>query len=303
LSNIWIEAEGVCKSFEGQTVLRDVSFTVNRGEIVGLLGPNGSGKTTMIRLLNGVIEPDSGRMAVGGYDPVSEGTPVRRMSGILTEGAGLYHEMSGLENLRFFAQLYGVSDEARIASLLEQFDLAEHQHKSAGTYSTGMKKRLGMAKALLHRPALLFLDEPTNGLDPEGIRMVMRYLKELNEREGTTIFLCSHVLHQIETVCHSYLFMEKGRIMEAGTQKEIERKYMKTIDVRVETGLTPAGPEFAGFPVRRESSDSLLFTLPSKDDIPALLRAILEQSWVHTTEIMNRDLESLYFRVRGEQIG
>lgn len=296
----FVRAEGVSKSFAGQRVLEDVSFTVPQGEIVGLLGPNGSGKTTMIRLLNGVINPDQGSLRVMGHDPLREGDNIRQMSGILTEGAGLYHEMSALENLRFFAKLYGVRDGQRIGELLDQFELTAHQHKPVGTYSTGMKKRLGLAKALLHRPKLLFLDEPTNGLDPEGIQMVMRFIKELNRTEGTTILLCSHVLHQIESICDRYVFMEYGRVIEQGTIEEIEAKYMKETKLRVETGWRVEGASFQGYPVRAVEAGFVEFTLPSKTVIPGLLQALLQEAPVYSAEITNRDLESLYFEVRGK---
>jgi ABC-2 type transport system ATP-binding protein len=300
MSQPYIAVEHVSKRFGTQQVLHDMNFNVRQGEIVGLLGPNGSGKTTMIRLLNGVILPDSGSIRVGAHNPVVDGDPIRRKSGILTEGAGLYHELSGLENLEFFAKLHGVNDKQRLLDLLEQFDLTAHMHKLAGTYSTGMKKRLGLAKALLHRPELLFLDEPTNGLDPEGIQLVMKYIRELNRREGTTILLCSHVLHQIQEVCHAYIFMESGRVIEQGSNAEIERKYVTETILRVETGLTPAGETFAGLPVQRVGAQTLQFSLPNKDAITGLLQAILRESWVHEAVITNRDLEALYFKVRGE---
>ncbi|MGB8955893.1 MAG: ABC transporter ATP-binding protein [Tumebacillaceae bacterium] len=296
----FIEAKGVSKSFHSQQVLSNVSFTVPEGEIVGLLGPNGSGKTTVIRLLNGVINPDGGTLRVGGHDPRENGDAIRRISGILTEGAGMYHEMSGVANLRFFAKLYGVPDEQRIAELLEQFDLTEHQHKAVGTYSTGMKKRLGLAKALLHRPKILFLDEPTNGLDPEGIQMVMKYIKELNRREGTTILLCSHVLHQIESVCDRYVFMEFGRIIEQGTMEEIEAKYMREIELCVETDLRVVGDAYQGYTMRAIDPQRVQFTLPNKQVIPQLLQDLLKEASVYSAEITNRDLESLYFQVRGK---
>lgn len=300
----FISVSQISKTYNQQRVLEDMNFTIQEGEIVGLLGPNGSGKTTMVRLLNGVILPDHGAIRVGGFNPFEEqeGTAVRQMSGILTEGAGMYHEMSGLENLRFFAKLYNVQDsERRIAHLLEQFDLTQHQDKTVGTYSTGMKKRVGLAKALLHKPKMLFLDEPTNGLDPEGIQLVMHYIKKVNQEEGTTILLCSHVLHQIESVCHRYLFLQNGRVVEQGTLQEIESKYMRDTELQVETGLLVNSETFMGFPVRRVAANRLLFTLPNKEAISELLRAILKESWVHSAEIVNRDLEALYFQVRKEQ--
>lgn len=295
----FIEVNNVSKSFDSQKVLQEMNFTVKQGEIVGLLGPNGSGKTTMIRLLNGVITPDNGSMSVGGYNPVLDGGPIRNMSGIVTEGAGLYHELSGVENLIFFAKLYGVKNDNRIMKLLDQFDLMKHKDKPVGTYSTGMKKRLGLAKALLHEPHLLFLDEPTNGLDPEGIQMVTHYLKKINKEQGTTVLLCSHVLHQVENLCHSYIFMEHGRVIMQGYKQDIEAQFLKEIVLRVETGLQVVGDYYLGYPVKQIEPQILQFTLKAKDQIPDLLRQILSNSWIYSTEIMNRDLESLYFQVRG----
>lgn len=296
-----ITVEGIRKSFQQQIVLDQMNFTVKQGDIVGLLGPNGSGKTTMIRLLNGVIFPDSGRMSVGGYDPVHEGNPIRQMSGIVTEGAGFYHEMSGLQNLKFFAEIYSVPlPEARIKDLLERFGLAEHQDKAVGQYSTGMKKRLGLAKALLHQPSILFLDEPTNGLDPEGIQSVLEFLKELNQEQGTTILLCSHVLHQMERVCDQYVFMSKGQVIAQGTQRELEQRYLGTIKLKVETNLHIVGQQYQGYPVERLDDHELLFTLGSREEIPTLLQKILSEASVFETKITNRDLESLYFQVRGK---
>jgi len=149
-----IELSHVSKGFAGRPVLTDLSFHVGRGEIVGFIGPNGSGKTTTVRLLNGVIDPDGGRIRVGGYEPRHDGEAVRTLSGILTESAGLYPNLTGRANLRFFADLYGVPEAGRPDALLEEFGLADAADRKVGAYSTGMKKRLGMAKALLHRPAV-----------------------------------------------------------------------------------------------------------------------------------------------------
>jgi ABC-2 type transport system ATP-binding protein len=296
---MFIEVKELRKSFEKQLALENVSFHVQQGETVGLLGPNGSGKTTIIRLLNGVIDPDGGEMRIGEWNPVENGHDIRRMSGILTEGAGLYYELSGLENLLFFARLYRSYDVNRIRQLLEEFQLDEHQHKKVGTYSTGMKRRLGMIKALLHRPSLLFLDEPTNGLDPEGIHLVMRYIKKLSEQEGTTVLLCSHILHQMETVCDIYLFLEKGRILERGTKEELEERHIRDVVLKVETELSIQETQYAGYQYERIGERRIRFRLPNKNAITSLIQALSQETWVHHVEIENRDLESLYFAIRG----
>ena len=293
-----ITVTNVHKRFGSQSVLSGMNFSVEKGSIVGLLGPNGSGKTTMIRLLNGVIQPEQGTMEINGFSPTTEGNMIRQMSGIVTEGAGLYHEMSGTDNLLFFSEIYGVrKGRERVDELLKEFDLYDHRRKQVGTYSTGMKKRLALAKALLHKPKILFLDEPTNGLDPDGIRDVLGYLARLNKNEQTTIVICSHVLQQLEDICHSYVFMEGGRVLAAGTRQQLEDDFLTDVMLRVETGLKLNDTSYFGHPVERISETSLLFTLSSKGEISPLLREILKETWIHSTIIENGSLESIYFEV------
>jgi len=293
-----IELNQVTKGFGGRTVLKDLSFSVARGEILGFVGPNGAGKTTTIRLMNGVITPDGGEIRVAGYDPVHDGDQIRRMSGILTESAGFYPHMTGLDNLRFFADLYGVTERRRPEDLLEAFGLGPSAHQKVGTYSTGMKKRLGLAKALLHRPEILFLDEPTSGLDPDGIRMVLRYIADLNQREGCTVIICSHLLQQLETVCHRYVFLDGGRVVEQGTLAELEARYKPTVTLVMETDLAVSGEQYAGLPLTRLGPGKLAFTLPGREAIPDLVRAVAHQADVFSVTPVGQDLESLYFAIR-----
>jgi ABC-2 type transport system ATP-binding protein len=300
-----IQVEGLNKAFGGKPILRDVSFEVQEGAITGLLGPNGSGKTTIIRLLCGVIDSDGGRVRVAGLDPRRQGDDIRRKVGIVTESASLYHDRSALDNLRFFGRIYGTEKEdgVRAERLLKQFDMWEHRDQKVGSFSTGMKKRVSLAKALLHRPKLLFLDEPTNGLDPEGIRLVMGYLKSVAQEENVTILICSHVLQQLETVCTDYLFIHQGRIVEQGTPEALERKYLQSVELLVETNVKPDHPELyqGQYPYRHEGEDRLMFTLRGKDEISPLLRQLLAEGWVHSCEIVNRSLETLYFQIGGER--
>lgn len=297
----YIKLRDVSKSFGNHTVLRNLTFHVQQGEILGLLGPNGSGKTTIIRLLNGLLSREAGEVSVNGLDPLIDGDTIRAMSGTLTEEAGLYEHLSGIDNLTFFAELYGIGDRMRIATLLDQFDLTAHQHKKVGTYSTGMKKRLGLAKVLLHEPDLLFLDEPTNGLDPDGIQTVLRYIGDLNREYGTTVVICSHILYQLESLCHRYVLIEQGNVIEEGTLSQIEAKHLQEIKLRVETSFQSTTPSFAGHRYERLSEEHILFTLPNKSAIPPLIQQLSTEAAVYSAEIINRDLETLYFRARRKQ--
>nr|WP_277753218.1 ABC transporter ATP-binding protein [Metabacillus mangrovi] len=199
--------------------------------------------------------------------------------------------MSGLDNLKFFAELYKVKDQEQIPRLLKLFDMEEYQHRPAGQYSTGMKKRLALAKALLHKPQLLFLDEPTNGLDPDGIRMVLLYLKKYNEETGTTIIICSHVLHQLEPICDSFAFMENQTVAEQGTLAELTEKYIPELSVIVETDYETEYTERAG-------AGKIRMKVSSKNEIPGLLRNILNTHAVYSVQIENTGAETVYFKIR-----
>lgn len=298
-----VSMEKVNKAFlPGVRVIDNLSFSVQKGEIIGILGPNGAGKTTTIRLLKGVIYPDAGEIRVAGFDPVAAGDEVRKRCGVLTESAGLYEHMTARENLLFFAELYGVTEPVQQAErLLAEFGLAEAARKKVGTFSTGMKKRLGIAKALLHNPEILFLDEPTTGLDPEGSRDLLNYITELNREYRVTILLATHLLKQVQDFGHRFLFIEKGRLLESGSFAELEAKYLREITLKVETGLAVPGDEFAGFPVVKKDHGYLWFRLENKDAVPRLLEKVLAVAPVYSAVITGRDLETIYFKIREEK--
>ena len=294
-----IQLEGVTKAFKDTVVITDLSFSISRGEIVGLLGPNGSGKTTTVRLINGVLAPSNGSIHVFEQDPMDESTDVRARTGVLTESAGLYGEMSAEQNLAFFARIYGVSHpESRIRELLRQFGLEEHRNQKVETFSTGMKKRLGIAKALIHRPEVLFLDEPTSGLDPEASRDLLGYIRELNEKDNVTVVLATHLLKEVQDLCHRFLFLHEGQLIETGTLRELADKYMQTFKVRVETDLMLETSNYHGYRLDCMEPGFLTFIVETKEQVPMLLRRLLQDAPIYSAEILGRDLETLYFNVR-----
>lgn len=298
-----IIAKDVEKSFGVQPILNKISFSINRGEIVGLVGPNGSGKTTLIRLLNGVIAPDQGSIIIDEKNPIQDGNAIRARCGTLTEEAGLYEELTAYQNLLFFSKLYHVENSSRIEKLLKQLYLDKDQHKKVGTFSTGMKKRLQLAKVLLHQPEFLFLDEPTNGLDPEGIHLIMQVVRHLNQHHHTTILICSHILSQLEYLCDRYLFIEKGIIIEQGSQKELADRYLKQIQLRVETTYTHPENRIETYVYEPISADEILFTLNNKKEISQVLSLLTQVAEVFSAEVINRDLETLYFEVKKKSYG
>ncbi|KLU53282.1 hypothetical protein EL84_13225 [Paenibacillus sp. VT-400] len=294
-----IEVRNISKQFKVHQALHDVSFTVKQGSVTGLIGPNGSGKTTLIRIMNGVLGASSGQVTINGLDAACEAEKVLAMCGTLTEQSGLYENMSGRDNLTFFADVFGLKHaKKRIDELVNLFELQDYQHRKVGTYSTGMKKRLGLARVLLHRPSILFLDEPTNGLDPDGIQMVLRIIRQLNKEEKMTILVSSHVLSQLSAVCDHYIFMEKGRIVEEGTEQEIVSRYLSTPKLEVEADMPDGWHTATDYTREIIFAHQAVFQLTSREDIPLLLRQLTEHGQVYQARITGSDLESIYFAIR-----
>jgi ABC-2 type transport system ATP-binding protein len=223
-----IETVGLVKRFGSLAAVDGLSFEVETGEIFGLLGPNGSGKTTTIRMLSCLIAPTEGQASVGGHDIRRDPLRVRETVGVLTENPSLYERLTAYENMEFFARAYGVADEAaraaRIREVLEFFELWERRGERVGTYSKGMKQKLAIARAIVHSPEVLFLDEPTAGLDPKASKDIRDMMERLSRQEKHTILLCTHNLEDAERLCHHVMIINKGRNIVAGTTEELRRK-------------------------------------------------------------------------------
>jgi len=223
-----IEAEGLTKSFNSLIAVDHLTFKVKEGEVFGLLGPNGAGKTTTIRLLACLISPSEGVARVGRYDISQHPLKIREIVGILTENPSLYERLTAQENMDFFAEAYGLTNEKekrdRIKELLEFFDLWERRNDKVGTFSKGMKQKLAIARALVHNPPILFLDEPTAGLDPESAKEVRELMKILSRREKHTILLCTHHLEDAERLCHRVMIINRGKNIVLGTPDELRNR-------------------------------------------------------------------------------
>ncbi len=204
-----------------------LNMEVYEGETFGLLGPNGAGKTTTVRLLNCIIKPTRGTAKVAGYDILKEPDDVKRTTGLLAESPGLYEKLSAYEFLEFMAALYDVPGEIvpeRIENLLQLFGLQERRDHLLEGYSRGMKQKVLLAAALVHDPPMLFLDEPTSTLDPRAALMVKDLIKELADRAGKTIFICSHMLPVVQELCDRIGIIDQGQLVAVGTVEEILSK-------------------------------------------------------------------------------
>ena len=219
-TELMIEARDLRRSFKEKEAVAGISFTVRRGEIFGLLGPNGAGKTTTIRMLTGQIDPSSGSASVAGCDVVKQRAQLKRCIGVVFEEQNLYERLSARNNLRFSCWLYGLP-ESRADEVLELVRLHERAADRVNTFSNGMRQRLMIARALLHRPPVLFLDEPSRGLDPIAAREVRQAIKQLCE-EGMTILLTTHLMEEADHLCHRVAFIVNGRLVANDTPRNLK---------------------------------------------------------------------------------
>jgi ABC-2 type transport system ATP-binding protein len=222
-----IRVEHLVKRYGDLVAVDDVSFTVNRGEIFGFLGPNGAGKTTTIKMLTTLLKPTSGSVEVDGLDPVRHAVDVRRRFGIVFQDPSLDQELTAAENLQLHASLYGVprSDRGRrIEDLLKTFELWDRRDSVVKQFSGGMRRRLEIARGLLHTPKILFLDEPTLGLDPQTRKQLWTLVQQLNDRERLTIFLTTHYMDEAERVAHRIAILDHGRIVAVGSASDLKQQ-------------------------------------------------------------------------------
>ena len=290
-----VELHNLSKTYPGgKQAVQNVSLELEPGEVFGFLGPNGAGKTTTVKLLNGMLTPTEGICRVLGSDPALEPEKVHAVSGVVTEHARMYENLTGLENLVFYAELYGISaDEAarRSESLLKEMELEEAKDRKLAAWSTGMRQRLSLARALIHRPKILFLDEPTSGLDPESAQNVNRMIREMAENSGITVFLCTHQLRYAQEICTRYGLIEEGRLLAEGTLDELRSETFSRITLQIRAGSMP--PEM-GF--RQIGAQEYEASIRSEDEIPEIVRRIAAAGGdIYKVEARQPDLEDIYF--------
>jgi ABC-2 type transport system ATP-binding protein len=272
-----------------------VSLTVRRGEVYGFLGPNGAGKTTTLRMLLGLVRPTSGAAAVLGQRP---GTPeALRRVGSLVETPGFYPYLSGRENLRVLAR-YRALDEVAVEAALTQVDLTSRAHDRYRSYSLGMRQRLGVAAALLGRPDLLILDEPTNGLDPAGMADMRDLIRAL-AAEGQTIMLSSHLLGEVEQICDRVGVVARGRLLVEGTVDQLRGDANLVVRVDPLAAAVPVAAQVVGS-AHVSAVDGVLRIAAAPSRAPDLVRAMVAAGLdVHEVVAKDRSLEDVFFAVTG----
>ncbi len=307
-----IAVSGLIRRFGDVVAVDGLTLEIYPGEVFGLLGHNGAGKTTTVRLLNGLLAPDSGSARVLGQVPLHDGPVLRRRTGVLTETPSLDERLTGRENLEIYAELYGVPRSevpGRIESLLEGFELTHRADEKAGDYSKGMKQRLALARALLHEPDILFLDEPTSGLDPVGARRVHELISQLSQEQHRTVLLCTHNLAEAQKLCGRVAVLEHGRLVALGTPAELARRLGRSQRLEIDVAPEQVPGALAVLEARFGAIESppengmILVTGADRERIPALV-AELVGAGIRIYGITPRvpSLEDVYFALHGEEV-
>jgi len=289
-----ITAEGLSKTFDEGTVAVDgIRFSLDKGEIFGFLGPNGAGKTTTVKLLCGMLTPSGGKCRVLEIDPTKNPEQLHKKVGVVTEHAQMYDHMTALENLQTYGALFDMSRSEcteRAKLLLHRLELSDVMDRKLAAYSTGMRQRLSLARALLHRPQILFLDEPTSGLDPESAQNVNFLIRE-QAAEGTTVFLCTHQLRYAQEICTTYGLMNKGHLFAAGNITELRSMVCQNTKLRIKASCMPNDIAY------RKVGDNIYdVDVAAEHDIPLIVKKIVEGGGdlYHVSEEL-MSLEEIYF--------
>ena len=297
-----IETQDLSKKFDDFTAVDGVSLEINAGEVLALLGPNGAGKTTTVRMLTSILQPSRGWAKVGGYDVVKNPSDVRATVGVLTEQHGLYGRMPVDDYLDFFGQLYGLKSsyrKERIEHLLEKFGLADARQRKIAEYSKGMRQKLALARALLHDPKILLLDEPTSAMDPASARLVRESILDLRSGKRT-IVICTHNLGEAELLADQIAIIRKGKIIVRGSPAELKLMLLGSEEYILKlagplNGI-PALPN--GVHILSQGKDWIQYRTETPEEInPYILRSFLDNEYaVVSLQEIPRSLEDVYLQ-------
>jgi len=303
-----IEVHQLTRKFGELTAVNDLSLEVAAGEVLGLLGPNGAGKTTTIRLLAGIIAPTSGHAVVAGWRSDADAETLHRVIGLLTERPGFYHRLSARRNLEFFGGFYpGIALDLQVEKHLRAVGLWERREDKVGTFSKGMQQRLALARALLHEPEILFLDEPTAGLDPEVARYIRQLISGLSQ-QGRTIFLSTHNLTEAESMCHRIAVI-RTRLLAVDTAERLRRRFFRRqVVVQLETlddTIIQAVDRLDFVHGVQRDKDQIVVELAEPDrNRPELVQAVVDAGGrVLAVSEKQYPLEEVYLRLVGEDGG
>jgi ABC-2 type transport system ATP-binding protein len=298
-----VRLDHVRRTFGGAVALADLNLEARAGTVTVMLGPNGAGKTTALRMITGALPPDSGSVRVLGMDPAEAGDQIRSRCGVVSAKPALYDRLSGRDNLLYAAQLWGLGKAAPIEEAAARFGIADALGQRVGGYSTGMKTRLALARAILHEPDLLLLDEPTSGLDPEAAQAVLRLIDDLAE-QGKTVVMCTHLLLEAEGLADWVVMLDAGADVVSGAPGDLVRRYWPVPEVIVDAEdreqLQYLLSTIEGVQSQRANGGPIRVQLDSLSRVPDLV-GILAREGVRLTKVAPHEptLEELYLAVRG----
>ncbi|MBD5452763.1 MAG: ABC transporter ATP-binding protein [Lachnospiraceae bacterium] len=277
-----VELTGIVQKFGNHEVLKEISLTIEKGEIFGLLGPSGAGKTTLIKIVTGQLKPTAGSAATNGKNSVGlRGSEYRRI-GMMMDGLGLYGRLSCYDNLKMFTKIYGISED-RIYEVLEKVGLSEAKKRPVEKLSKGMRGRLSFARAVLNEPAILFLDEPTSGLDPATTNRIHEMILEEQDK-GTTIFLTTHNMAEAEKLCQHVALLHEGKIVEYGEPKEVCRRYNHQNKLKIRL------------------YDGRCLEMENERSAAEAVREYLEQGMIETIHSTEPNLETVFMELTGRSL-
>ncbi|HEY8500930.1 MAG TPA: ATP-binding cassette domain-containing protein [Clostridia bacterium] len=306
-----IEVKNLVKNFGDFEAVKGISFSVEKGEVFGFLGPNGAGKTTTINMLTGLAKPASGDITIAGYDGIKHIKKVQQIIGIVPDESNLYDDMSGFENLTFCASLYGMKKEAReirATELLRQFALDNTGNRPFKAYSKGMKRKLTIAAGIIHSPEILFLDEPTTGIDVESARQIRKMIKNLNDN-GTTIFLTTHYIEEAERLCDRIGFMVNGKVIKVSSvydlmlearQENIVEFGTDSNDLNLERILKSAYPDIT---IKSVTDHSIRISSKNKIEIMPFIKLFDDNGIkINEAKVIRPSLEEIFVKITGIEI-
>lgn len=300
-----IEIQNLTKRYSSITAVDNLNLSISKGEIFGLLGPNGAGKTTTILMLMGLSEPTSGSISVAGLNPTREPIKVKRIVGYMPDSIGFYGDMTGRENLYYTAKLNRIPEERQddlIDSLLAKVGLKDAADRKVREYSRGMRQRLGVADVLLKDPEVVFLDEPTLGLDPEGTAELLDIITELGKKEGKTVLISSHLLHQVQAICDRVGIFVKGKLVAAGTISELAQKIGGERAIEIKASPIEAFPSdvvrsMPGVNSISMQNDMIVIDGAGQELAPKIVRELVAQNMdIYHLKICGSDLDDIYHR-------
>jgi ABC-2 type transport system ATP-binding protein len=308
-----LEVQNLVKKFGDINAVDGVSFAIQAGEVFSLLGPNGAGKTTTISMLSCLLEPTSGDAIIDGHSITKEALEVKRIIGVVPQEIALYDELSARENLTFWGQMYGLGGNAlktRVTEVLEQIGLADRAKDRIKTYSGGMKRRVNIGVGLLHKPLLLFMDEPTVGIDPQSRRSILDSVKDLN-KAGMTVLYTTHYMEEAEELSHRVGIIDQGKMIAIGTQKELTQLVGENETLRLHTGenvdVQPLMDALQELPqvIHISTSDNMVVLIvPEADDaLPPVLGMADRLGYkIRSVDIQEPNLEAVFLKLTGRAL-